>query len=44
MKKVIVYSTPTCSYCMLAKDYFKDNKVEYTEIDVSQNQDAAKKI
>jgi len=34
-KKVIVYSTPTCGYCNVAKDWLKENNVEYTEFDVS---------
>ncbi len=34
-KKVIVYSTPTCQYCVMAKNYFKDNKVEFEDIDVA---------
>lgn len=36
-KKVIVYSTPSCPYCVYAKDYFKDNKVEFVNIDVTQS-------
>ena len=35
MKKVIIYSTPTCQYCKMAKAYFKDQGVKYTEIDVA---------
>jgi len=34
MKKVEIYSTPTCTYCNAAKDFFKANGVEYTEYDV----------
>ncbi|PIR46923.1 MAG: NrdH-redoxin [Candidatus Vogelbacteria bacterium CG10_big_fil_rev_8_21_14_0_10_45_14] len=33
--KVVVYSTPSCMYCRMAKDYFKENSVEFTEHDVS---------
>lgn len=32
---VIIYSTPTCHYCHRAKDYLKEKKVEFTDIDVS---------
>ena len=39
--KVVMYSTPTCSYCRLAKAYLNQNKVRYTEIDVSRDQRAA---
>lgn len=41
MKSVIIYSTPWCHYCHLAKDYFKENKIEFTDIDVSQDQQKA---
>jgi glutaredoxin-like YruB-family protein len=37
MKKVTIYSTPTCHFCHLAKDYFKANNVPYEEFDVSTN-------
>lgn len=40
-KKVIIYSTPTCGFCNMAKEYFKENDIEYEEIDVSQDQKAA---
>jgi glutaredoxin-like YruB-family protein len=36
-KKVIIYSTPTCHYCNVAKDYFTDNQIDYTEHDVAEN-------
>jgi len=37
MKKVSIYTTPTCHFCHLAKDYFKENNVAYDEYDVSTN-------
>jgi glutaredoxin 3 len=40
-KKVIVYSTPTCHFCHMAKDFFKEKGIEYTDYDVSV--DAAKR-
>lgn len=33
-KKVEIYTTPTCHYCHMAKDFFKANNVAYTEHDV----------
>ncbi|HEY4506730.1 MAG TPA: Uxx-star family glutaredoxin-like (seleno)protein [Candidatus Paceibacterota bacterium] len=33
--KIEIYSTPWCSYCNMAKEYFKKNNFEYTEYDVS---------
>lgn len=44
MKKVIIYSTPTCQYCKMAKAYFKEKGVEYTEIDVAGDPAKAKEM
>lgn len=35
MANVNIYSTPTCTYCVMAKEFFKANGVEYTEFDVA---------
>ena len=35
MSNILIYTTTTCPYCKMAKQYFKDQKVEYTEKDVS---------
>ena len=37
MKKVTIYSTPTCHYCAMAKDYFNANSVKYESFDVASN-------
>ena len=37
MKKVTVYSTPTCHFCHMAKDFFKANGITYTEYDVASD-------
>jgi glutaredoxin-like YruB-family protein len=34
---VIVYSTPSCGYCNIAKDYFKKNNISFTDYNVSVN-------
>jgi glutaredoxin len=34
MKKVIMYSTPSCHFCNLAKDFFDENKIKYTAYNV----------
>jgi len=39
--KVIVFSTPTCSYCTAAKRYFREKNVRFTDVDVSRDQRAA---
>ncbi len=40
--KVIVFSTPTCSYCNMAKSYFREKGIKFTDIDVSRDQAAAR--
>jgi len=42
--KVIVYSTPTCPYCHVAKEFLQENKVEYEDVDVSKDQDRAQEM
>ncbi|MFO7896756.1 MAG: glutaredoxin domain-containing protein [Candidatus Cloacimonadales bacterium] len=42
MKSVIVFSTPTCSWCKKLKSYLKQNKIRYKEIDVSRDAKAAR--
>ncbi|MGC8812153.1 MAG: glutaredoxin family protein [Candidatus Aenigmatarchaeota archaeon] len=41
MKKVKIYTTPTCPYCEMAKTFFRENNVEFEEIDVSSDREAA---
>ncbi len=37
MKNVTIYSTPTCVYCNLAKNFLKENNVSFTEHDVASD-------
>jgi len=39
MAKITIYSTPTCTYCQLAKQFFTENDMQYTEIDVAADAD-----
>lgn len=34
MANIVIYTTPSCIYCKMAKDFFKKNNIEYTEKDV----------
>ena len=43
-KKVLVYSTPTCPYCIRTKQFLRDNNIVFEDIDVSVNQTAAEEI
>lgn len=38
---VTVYSSPTCVYCHMAKEYLKAKKVAFKEVDISQDTAAA---
>jgi len=44
MKNVTIYSTPTCHFCHMAKDFFKSNNVAYTEYDVGSNIEKRKEM
>lgn len=35
MVNVTVYSTPSCPYCHMAREYLRANKIEFSDIDVS---------
>jgi len=40
-KKVTVYSTPTCPFCIRAKQFLKESNIQFNDIDVSTNSDKA---
>jgi glutaredoxin 3 len=40
--RVIVFSTPTCSYCNLARKYFREKGVQFKDVDVSRDSAAAR--
>ena len=42
--QVKVYSTPTCPWCHKLKDYLDQNKIDYQDIDVSTNHQAAEEM
>ncbi|MFN2136740.1 MAG: glutaredoxin family protein [Candidatus Promineifilaceae bacterium] len=42
--RVIVFSTPTCSYCNMAKQYFRRNKIRFKDVDVSKDPAAARDL
>ena len=35
MANITIYSTPTCPYCKMAKDYLASKNFTYTEVDVA---------
>jgi len=42
--KVKVYSTEFCGWCHKAKDWLKENKVEFEAVDVSEDEEAQKEM
>ena len=43
-KRVTLYSTPSCSWCNVLKNHLKASNIRFTEVDVSQNQEAAEQM
>lgn len=43
-KHVTVYTTPSCSWCTTLKRYLRSNNIRFSEVDVSQNQQAAEQM
>lgn len=40
MAQVTIYTTPTCVYCKMAKEFFKENDVSFEEKDVAADEQA----
>lgn len=41
MPNIVVFSTPTCSWCTKVKQYLRSHQVSFKELDVSTNAKAA---
>jgi len=44
MQNVIIYSTPSCHFCQMAKEFFKANNLAYTEYDVVSDVEKRKEM
>ena len=44
MKKVTIYSTPTCHFCQQAKEYFTANGVSFEAFDVASDTERRKEM
>lgn len=44
MKNVTIYSTPTCHFCHMAKDFFTSNSIVFTEYNVASDLDKRKEM
>ena len=43
-KKVKMYSTPTCVYCVTLKKFLEERGIPYEEVDVAASESAAKEM
>ncbi|MCP6718214.1 MAG: NrdH-redoxin [Patescibacteria group bacterium] len=44
MSKTRVFSTKVCPYCIVLKQFLNDNKIEFEDLDVSENEEARKEM
>ncbi|PIR70457.1 MAG: NrdH-redoxin [Candidatus Niyogibacteria bacterium CG10_big_fil_rev_8_21_14_0_10_42_19] len=44
MSKVVIYTTPTCVYCKMAKEFFHNNNVQYEEKNVAEDAQAREEM
>ena len=44
MKKVEIYSTPTCHFCHMAKNFFKANDIPFTDYNVASDLEKRKEM
>lgn len=44
MKKILIYTSPSCGYCTMAKQYFSQIGAKYEEKDVSDPQNAEEAV
>ncbi len=41
-QRVIIFTTPTCTFCNAAKKYLRQRKIRFREVDVSRDPAAAR--
>jgi len=44
MHSVTIYSTPTCHFCHMAKDFFAENKIPFTDYNVASDLEKRKEM
>jgi glutaredoxin 3 len=40
--RVILFTTPSCTYCRMAKKYLRERDIRFKDVDVSRDQAAAR--
>lgn len=41
---VTIYSTPTCPYCHMVKNYLKSKNIDFNDFNVAEDQEKAKEM
>lgn len=44
MKNITIYSTPTCHFCHMAKEFMDQNNIKYTDYDVATDLEKRKEM
>ncbi len=44
MPKLKIYSTPTCTYCIILKRYLDGKNIPYEEVDISEDEEAKERM
>ena len=44
MKNITIYSTPTCHFCHMAKDFLKEKGIEFQDFNVAEDQEKRKEM
>lgn len=39
-----IYTTSSCPYCHIAKDFFREKNLEFSEVNVAEDQEALKEM
>lgn len=44
MPKIKIYTTPSCPFCQMAKQYLREKGFLFEEVDVSRDEEAAREM
>lgn len=44
MNEITIYSTPSCGYCTLVKDFLRGKNIDFKDIDVSVDREKAQEM
>ncbi len=43
-KKIRIFTTPTCAYCIVLKRWLEEKGVEYEEVDITQHEEEQERM